>query len=143
MFATFWIGRGGSRAELNQLLEYSISDNGLGDFQPSPFCDHIGVQRYEPELLGGRYFPLPIDNLRLLFHGSPFLHQLQEDHTEVPSSDCVVSLVLDTQITSPADFEIGNIKFLLLGSYDSSEVYPSFEAEQGGGGQAAIRSEST
>ena len=77
MFATFWIGSGGSREELNEILEYSIGDNGLGDFVASPFCRFIGIDHYDPDYFGGRYFPRAMDNLRLLFNGDSFLPQLQ------------------------------------------------------------------
>ena len=73
---SYWIGNGDTQQNLNRLTEYSISNGGHGDFVPAPFCRALGIDRYEPDYLGGKRFLKQLTNLRLMFHGDPIPQEL-------------------------------------------------------------------
>ena len=90
--ASFWIGNGDTQENLNRLTDYSIADEGLGNFIPARFCQVLGIEQYEPDYFGGRVFPKQLTKLSLLFHGAPAVPQLLEQWPEVPPSNCSVEL---------------------------------------------------
>ena len=118
--ANFWIGNGCNQRNLNRITEYTISDGGLGDFVPAPFCLALGIEQYEPDYFGGRVFPKQLTKLSLLFHGEPCLPQLQERWPEIPPSNSSVGMYdyeYDGRIN---EFEIENFSFIFLGYFPYS-----------------------
>ena len=123
IFATYWVGKGGSRSDLNRILEYSISDNGLGDFTPCAFCNAIGIVSYDPDFLGGNFFPKEISKLGILFNGDPLIEELKASVDRVQPSTSSVILISEELVLSPLKFIVESFEFSLLGSFEASHVY--------------------
>ena len=115
--ASYWIGNGDSQEDLNRLTEYSISDCGIGDFVPAPFCRALGIGHYEPDYFGGKRFPKQLTKLRLLFHGDPIPQELLDAWPEVPPSNCAVALFDYEYSGAQSNFEIDGFTFVFLGAY--------------------------
>ena len=115
--ASYWIGNGDTQQNLNRLTEYSISDGGLGDFVPAPFCRALGIDHYEPDYFGGKRFPKQLTKLRLLFHGDPVPQELLDAWPEVPPSNCAVTLIDYEYDGSQPSLEIDGFSFVFLGAY--------------------------
>ena len=54
-----WLGQGQGRERFQELLDHRVSDDGLGEIVPAPFCRAFGIERYDPDSLGGFYLPRP------------------------------------------------------------------------------------
>ena len=118
--ASYWVGNGRTQEDLNRLTEYSISDGGLGDFVPAPFCHALGIDDYDPDNFGGKCFPKQISKLSLLFRGGPVPQSLLEAWPEIPPSNCAVTLFDYAYDGLIPRFEIDEFTFVFLGAYSYS-----------------------
>lgn len=79
-----WIGVGIGNESFSRLLEYQITDD--GNFKACDFCQAIGVDSYDPDDFGGRYFPKVITRPKILFHGTELSSKVSERIPELPPS---------------------------------------------------------
>ena len=118
--ASYWIGNGQTQEKLNRIIEYTISDGGMGDFVPAPFCRALGIEQYEPDSIGGKVFPKQLTKARLLFGGDPVPPELQEKWPVVPPSNCAVAIFDYEYEGDITEFDIEGFHFTFLGSFCSA-----------------------
>jgi hypothetical protein len=64
-----WIGTGSDRQAFNRMLEYSIGEDDR--FDPGRFCKAAGVESYDSDIFGRRFYPKRIAWPPLLFNEAP------------------------------------------------------------------------
>lgn len=117
-FVSVWVGRGENRRTFNQLLEYRITEDGLGEFEACSFCREYGIGSYDPDLFGGRFFPKKI-GFKLLFHETTFALEVASACANacVAPANCYV-LLHDYQYDGKQkDVELAGFSFSFVGVF--------------------------
>ena len=116
--ASIWIGKGKSRETFNQLLAYRITEDGMGEFEACRFCQALGIDDYDPDYFGGKFFPKDLTRLDLLFHGEPILSELKARWPTILPANCHVGLYNYEYAGRKKEFTIEGFKFIFLGCFD-------------------------
>jgi|GEM_PF-6316107 len=121
---SFWIGKGEDQDAFHKLLDYSISEDGLGDFMPAPFCREIGILKYDPDFFGGRIYRRPM-RLSLLIKGENCAQKVVEDWPDPPESNCCVILCGEPYLGEIKEFTLDGFTFHFLGAYRARTRQPA------------------
>jgi len=114
-----WIGNGKDRRVFGRLLEYRITENGMGEFEACLFCRTLGIDSYDPDYFEGSFLPKAINRPRLLFHGTELASQIEQHVSELQPSNCCV-LLYDYEYDGKCkEFEIDGFHFRFLGCFDT------------------------
>ena len=116
-YATYWVGVGGDESTFRSLLEYSMGEEGLGEFQPCRFCAAIGVSTYEPEYLQGKFWGQPL-RLPLILHGEPLRQSILDAAPDIDGANCRVVLIGPRPEFNRSEFNLDGISFHCLGSFE-------------------------
>jgi hypothetical protein len=109
-----WLGRGSSEDAFHELLEYSIDES--GNFRPAPFCRAVGIDEYDPDGFGGRYYSKPLPaRLLLRDHRIPSEFVARLDASDVEANCCVA--LYDEEFQGAPSQTVDGFRFWYLGSF--------------------------
>jgi hypothetical protein len=114
-----WVGAGDNRAVFDQILEYHIAENGLGEFQPCAFCKAYGITSYDPDDFGGRFFPKTLP-FKLLFHETPFAAEVAARCAHVDPANCYVLLHDYEYHGTRKELSLAGFAFTFIGVFEGS-----------------------
>jgi hypothetical protein len=106
-----WIGTGSDQQASNRMLEYSIGEDDR--FDPGRNCKAAGVESYNPDIFGRRFYPKRIAWPSLLSKEAPDIaSRVEALMPDIPPPNCYVLLY---EYDGPKALSVDGFDFTILG----------------------------